>query len=496
MKYTQELAELLKVHDLLAAGDIPSIAISGISNDSRQVKSGDLFICKGYAFKPEYLHMAAQRGAVCYMAQQPIEGVSLPCLLVNDVRKAQSLAAIWFYDDPSASLTMIGVTGTKGKSTTAGMTQAIMNAITGHKTGLISGVSFCVGCDVDAPVLTTPESLDFQHLLSLIRDNGLGVATTEISSQSYKVHRVYGLHFDYGVFLNISPDHLGEHEHPDMADYLACKLELLKNSDTAIINIASDYFDTIYATAKSHCKRVLLVGNDRDECDYNVHDIQKQPRGYSFLVSEKKTGQTHAYSIAMEGQFNITNAVAAIAIGREEQGDPAVIADALADAVIAGRADFYHGSDLRVLVSYMHNGISCRSALDGVLQDFPGSYITIVQGMSGSRSELRLHDLGDICGKYADRLYCTSENPTFDDPLDLCMRLAHASADGKAEIVIEPNRSRAIERAICEAPADSIVVVGGKGNEEFQIVGADYVYYESDPVAVKRALDMREKQHG
>lgn len=494
MKDTQELAELLRRHELLLSADIPAVSFGGISNDSRQVNPGDLFICKGYGFKPAFLQMAAERGAVCYMAQQPMAGTSLPCLPVTDVRKAQSLAARWFFDNPSESLTLIGITGTKGKSTTTGMTYAVMNAVAGRRTGLISGVDHYVGSDVELPHLTTPESLDFQHMLSLIRDNGLGVATTEISSQAYQVSRVYGEHFDFGVFLNIGPDHLGEQEHPNMENYLACKIALLENSDTAIINADTDYFDTVYAAAKAKCRRVLLVGVNREDCDYYAHDMEKQPLGYRFLVTEKGTGQTHPYSTVMEGQFNISNALAAIAIGREMQGDPAAIADALADVTIAGRADFYDGSDLRVLVSYMHNGISCTATLEGLLQDYPGTYLTVVQGMPGARSEQRLHDLGDVCGRYADRLYCTAEDPTFDDPYELCVRLAHAAADGKAEIVIEPDRSRAVERAILDAPAGSIVVIGGKGNEENQRVGGGYVYYESDPVAAKRALRMRDEQ--
>ena len=209
MKDAQSLAQELRRHDLLNDSAIPAVTFTGISNDSRQVKPGDLFICKGYGFKPEYLQMAAERGAVCYMAPQPIEGSALPCLTVTDVRKAQSLTAQWFYDHPSASLTLIGITGTKGKSTTTCMTHEVMNAVAGRRTGLLSGVEHYVGSDAELPHLTTPESLDFQRMLSLIRDNGLGIATTEISSQAYQVSRVYGEHFDFGVFLNIGPDRRG-----------------------------------------------------------------------------------------------------------------------------------------------------------------------------------------------------------------------------------------------------------------------------------------------
>ena len=495
MKTTHALAQELRQYDLLNSADIPAVSFSGISNDSRQVKSGDLFICKGFGFKPEFLQMATERGAVCYMAQQPIAGATLPCLLVTDVRKAQSLTARWFYDHPSDALTLIGITGTKGKSTTTCMTHEVMNAIAGRRTGLLSGVEHYVGSDVELPHLTTPESLDFQRMLSLIRDNGLGVATTEISSQAYQVSRVYGEHFDFGVFLNIGPDHISEREHPTMEDYLACKIALLENSDTAIICRDTAYFDTVYTAAKAKAKRVILVGIEQDDCDYIASDIERRPTGgYTFNVTERSSGTVYPYSIAMDGLFNISNALCAIAIGREMQGDPAVIAESLSELKVAGRADVYVGGGITVLINYMHNGISCEATLKGIMHDYPGAYITVVQGIAGHRSPQRLQGIGEACGKYADRIFFTADDPGFEDPRDLGNRLAHAAADGKAEIIIEPDRTIAVERAIMEAPEGSVVVLGGKGPEDTQCVGNEYVYYESDPAITKRMLPVREKK--
>ena len=494
MKDAQSLAQVLRRHDLLNDSAIPAVTFTGISNDSRQVKPGDLFICKGYGFKPEYLQMAAERGAVCYMAPQPIEGSALPCLTVTDVRKAQSLTAQWFYDHPSASLTLIGITGTKGKSTTTCMTHEVMNAVAGRRTGLLSGVEHYVGSDAELPHLTTPESLDFQRMLSLIRDNGLGIATTEISSQAYQVSRVYGEHFDFGAFLNIGPDHISEREHPTMEDYLACKIALLENSETAIICRDTAYFDTVYAAAKAKAKRVLLVGIEQDDCDYIASDIKRRPTGgYTFTVTERDTGAAYPYSVAMDGLFNISNALVAIAIGRRMQGDPAVIARALSELKVAGRADVYEGGGITVLINYMHNGISCEATLKGIMHDYPGAYITVVQGIAGHRSPQRLQGIGEACGKYADRIFFTADDPGFEDPRDLGNRLAHAAADGKAEITVEPDRTIAVERAILEAPEGSVVVLGGKGPEDTQCVGNEYVYYESNPAITKRMLPVREK---
>lgn len=208
MKHTRSLESVLCADHLLRTGIGRDLEILGLSNDSRSVQPGDLFICKGYGFKPEYLLKAQQAGAVCYMAQEVQPDCSLPALLVSDVRKAQSLAAQWFYDHPSDAFTLVGITGTKGKTTTTYMTHAVMEAIAGQKTGLLSGMEHDMGGQVVPTHLTTPESLEMQQLFAEARAHKLPIVTAEISSQAYQVHRTYGQHFRYGIFLNIGPDHI------------------------------------------------------------------------------------------------------------------------------------------------------------------------------------------------------------------------------------------------------------------------------------------------
>ena len=158
MKQTTALESVLRADGLLLQGIGRNVDILGVSNDSRTVKPGDLFVCKGYGFKPEYLAKAREAGAVCYLAQEKLES-DLPAILVRDVRKAQSLAAQWFYDYPSRAFTLVGITGTKGKTTTTYMTRAVMDAVTGTKTGLLSGMEHDLGGEVTYTHLTTPESL-------------------------------------------------------------------------------------------------------------------------------------------------------------------------------------------------------------------------------------------------------------------------------------------------------------------------------------------------
>lgn len=493
MKQTTELESVLRSGGLLLRGIGRNVDILGVSNDSRAVKPGDLFICKGYGFKPEYLEKAREAGAVCYLAQEELES-DLPAILVSDVRKAQSLAAQWFYDYPSRAFTLVGITGTKGKTTTTYMTRAVMDAVTGTKTGLLSGMEHDLGGEVTYTHLTTPESLEMQQLFAEARERKLPIVTAEISSQAYQVHRVYGQHFQYGVFLNIGPDHISPHEHPTMEDYLHCKEALLENSDTAIIVRSTDYFDHVLAAAKK-AKRTLVVGMAEDgECDYAASGVQKLPRGYAFTVTEKATGRRDIYKVGMDGLFNIENALAAIAVGRDMGGDPAVISTALEHLVVPGRADVMDGAGLKVFINYMHNGISCQAVLKALKKDYPDKFVTVVIGIAGQRSPARIQGVGEACGRYADRAFFTADDPDLEDPRDIDIRLAHAAADGTAEVIIEPDRVIAVERALREAPVGSVVVLGGKGSEDTQRVNGVYVHYESDPVIATRVLAELEKQ--
>ena len=489
MKQTRNLEDLLRQYDLLAAPAARDAAVTGICNDSRRARDGDLFICKGYGFKPEYLAMARSRGAVCALAETDFPGVDIPCIRVTDVRKAQSLAARWFYDNPSDGLTLIGVTGTKGKTTTSYMIQAVTSALAGRTTGLSSSAGrYCGGPDVDTH-LTTPESLDLQWLFAQARDHGLPYMTAEVSSQAYQVERVYGEHFDIGVFLNFSEDHISPKEHASMEEYLQCKLRLLENSDRAVLCRETAQFDRVYATARRCCRDVLLVGIERDDCDLTLRRVEKLPHGFRFAVFERGSAVPHPYHLAMDGDFNLENALAAIGAGRLLGASHEQMAAALDNLVVPGRMNRYEGGGKTVLVDCMHNRASSQALLTDLKRDYPDASITVVTGIAGGRSPQRVQGMGEMCGKYADRIFFTTDNPDFDDPGEIASRLAHAAAEGGSALVtIELDRARAVEQAIREAPVGSVIVLAGKGNDAIQRVRGGYIHYESDPVIARRVL--------
>jgi len=499
MEYRQELqaAEaLLRQEGLLAAGSGRSACITGLSNNSQAAKAGDLFICKGYGFKPSYLQMAAERGAVCYLAEEAVEGACLPFLRVTDVRKAQSVLARWFYGVPSSSFVLTGITGTKGKTTTAFDLQAILSAYAGRPTGLISTVERFVGDEHQPSHLTTPESLDLQQLFARARDNALPYVTMEVSSQAYKVDRVYGQFFDFGIFLNFGADHVSPREHPTVEDYLCCKLHLMENCHTAVICRETAYFDRVYAAASQHAQKVRLVGIERDDCDYIARNIKKETFGFSFEVQEKGRAETFTFHLPQEGRFNVENALAAIAVGREAGVPLSVMAPALEALRVPGRMNMITGAGLRVLVDYVHNRLSFQAVFDSLKKDYPGAPLYVVAGAPGERAEARRDDIGSLCGANAARVIFTSDDPGFDDPMAICQRMARAAADsGSAQVDIVIDRTAAVEQIIREAPDGAVIVLAGKGHEVTQRVRGQYEPYESDAVVARRALAAREASH-
>jgi len=463
------------------------VHIFGLSNNSKEVRKSDLFICKGFGFKPEYLKMAEEKGAVAYLGEHPVSSVTLPFLQVSDVRKAQSLVAKAFYENPSDAFTLVGITGTKGKTTTAYDLKTLLDACTGKETGLLSTIERFVGDEHEPSHLTTPESLDLQQLFVRAKENGLPCVTMEVSSQAYKMERVYGQKFDFGLFLNFGADHICEREHPDLEDYFACKLQLMRACKTAIICRATDRFEQIYTTAKSCAEKVLVIGSEGD-CDYLLCDVVKEAIGFSFTVCQKGFEKSCRYFLPQEGRFNLENALAAITVGHEMGFPHEQMAEALKHVAVPGRMNLLQGGGVRVLVDYAHNKLSFQSLFDSLKKDYPDADLIVVAGAPGERDHARRTDIGELCGKYAKRVIFTSDDPGFDDPQEICLQMAKAAEGGGAEIEICIDRTAAVEKAVGMAKAGDVVILAGKGHEVTQRVRGEYVYYESDAAIAKRML--------
>ncbi len=300
----------------IASADEP---FAGITYDTRKVTPGALLCCKG-RFKAEYLNGIDEAGLAAYVAETEYSAATAaPGLIVSDARKAMSLLSAAFYGYPQNELTVIGVTGTKGKTTTSYFTQALINAVSGGKAALFSSVDNCLdGHTYVESDLTTPESMDAFRMMREAADNGMKYLVMEVSSQAYKVDRVYGLTFDVAAFLNISPDHISPIEHPTFEDYLYCKRQIVRNSSALVLGAASDHADLLREDAADAGVPVttfeLLDAESPPDPMPPMSPQARRTPSTAPTVSPQTALTLGEYRLALDGDFNYVNAAAAIAI--------------------------------------------------------------------------------------------------------------------------------------------------------------------------------------
>lgn len=483
----QDLLILLDEHKLLlsVSEGVKDMTVSHLEYNSKEVKENTLFICKGAAFKEIYLQNAAESGAKCYLSEKEY-GVAIPGIIVSDIRKAMSLAAILFYGDPRQQLSLVGITGTKGKTTTSYFIKNVLDAWKKKQTAILSTVEVYTGSFDEQAHLTTPESVDLQKYFADAGENQKEFLTMEVSSQAYKMERVYGFDFDYGFFLNIGVDHIGPMEHTDFEDYFGCKLEFIRHSKNVFINKNTDYFERVLEAAEG-AEKVILFGTD-DTCDYQLTDIQKQLHGFSFTVICK--GEPHFYSTDMDGRFNVENALCAIALAKELGIDDETIQEGINHITVQGRMNVYPQDGYTVIVDYAHNYLSFKKLYSSVALDYPEQNIITVFGCPGGKNYLRRRDIGTLSGEYASKVYLTAEDPQFEDVTEICEDIAQYLKPYGTPYEIIPDRTEAIETALSRAEAGDVILITGKGEELYQKVRGEYVDYESDTLIVKRCLGM------
>ena len=493
----QKALQLLQEDGLLVEysgpQDLLQKPFTHLSYSSADVQPDTFFICKGLNFKEQYLLDAAAKGAGVYLSAKKY-AAEIPCILVSDIRKAMSLVAIAFYGEAYKNFRLIGLTGTKGKTTTTYFMKHILDVccrshpeLHAQKSAVLSTVEVDTGAEQHEAHLTTPESPDLQRYFAQTRDSGLPFLTMEVSSQAYKLDRVYGVDFDLGMFLNIGEDHIGPLEHENFEDYFQCKLQLMKNCKLAVICRGTDRFEEIYAAAKAHAERVLVCGND-PFCDLWVENIRKETPGFTFAVCDKNSRRD--FRITMEGRFNIENALAAITITRALGLPDDAIAAGIADVSVPGRMNVLQKDGRTVIVDYAHNFLSFTALFRSLKQDYPGAPIKVLCGCPGHKNLKRRVDIGHLCGEYADFVYLTAEDPGFEDPAEICREMAGYIGESHHRFIILPDRAAAVERSIAELAPGEILILAGKGEEDYQKVQGRYDFYESDLAIARRCLGL------
>lgn len=467
--------QLLLRHGLLKEGAPPAAdlerPVALVSCDSKMVIPGTLFLCKGVKFKEEYLQAALDQGAFAYVSETPYPAVPLPCLQVSDIRRAMGLMADLAYGHPSGSLRITGITGTKGKTTTAYYLNSILDchlAARGKgKSALLSTIVTDDGVERRPAKLTTPEPLDLQRHLFHAASVEADFLTMEVSSQALKYGRVIGVDLSCAVFLNIGEDHISPVEHPDAEDYLNSKLLIFRQAKAACINLDSDRAERVQAAAQA-CPRVVTFSRRDPAAGVYGWDVRKVGERICFQVRTPR--YQRELSISTPGLFNVENALAAVAAA-EVYGIPEeAVAQGLLQAFVPGRMEHYASRDgqISVIVDYSHNGMSLENALRSVRTEYPGRELTVLFGCTGGKGIDRREGMGNAAGALADRIILTEDDPGPEEVADICRDIGvFLTAHGKDYTVV-PNRELAVEEAVLKARRPAVVLLAGKGCETQQ----------------------------
>ena len=465
-----KLSEVLSgISDLKAKGDV-NIDIENIACDSRKVTYGSLFVAiKGYDFDGhDYIHDAIENGAIAILLEDvdKIRNIPLPenvtFIVTADTRYALAISACNFYGNPSRKFKLIGLTGTKGKTTTSYMIKTLLEA-GGKKVGLIGTIANYIGDErLGDSERTTPESLDLQKLFARMVQEKVEYVVMEVSSQALKLQRVAGCYFDIGIFTNFSKEHISAKEHSDMEDYFNSKMKLFDMCKLGFVNI--DDFRGYKVKKLAKCQ-VKTYGIDNG-CDLLAKDITITNVGVDFKV--KLGSKNERVKVDIPGRFSVYNSLAAISVASYYGCSPEIIKTALENIKIPGRSELVpNKKELSVMIDYAHSPESLENILQAV-KTYTKGRVILVFGCGGDRDTGKRPLMGEIAGRIADYSIVTSDNPRTEDPEKIIKDIEEgiSKTKGKYEIIVD--RKQAIEKALTMANKKDIVILAGKGHEPYQ----------------------------
>ena len=462
---------LVGLEGLKVRGDL-EVEIKNLDKDSRKIGEGSLFIAiKGFdADGHEYVLKAIEQGATAVMLQ---EGVNVELIkqipkevtviVAKDTRYALAICSCNFYGNPSRKFKLIGVTGTKGKTTTTFMIKKILEKA-GKKVGLIGTIATYIGDKkLEDSDRTTPESNKLQEIFAKMVEEGCEVVVMEVSSQSLKLHRVAGCDFDIGIFTNFSKDHISEKEHPDMEDYFNSKVELFKMCKTAFIN-ADDFHVAKLPKYVPDCN-ITTYGID-NYCNVLAKDITITNSYVDFKV---KIGiKNERIKTGIPGRFSVYNSLAAICVGEKLGATVDQMKEALEEVRVPGRSELVNNKkDLTIMIDYAHSPESLENILNAVKSYTRGRVISVF-GCGGDRDTTKRPIMGEISGRVADFTIITSDNPRTEDPQKIVDQIEEGIKKTKGKYTVIVDRIEAIREAIKMADKKDIIVLAGKGHEPYQ----------------------------
>lgn len=454
--------------------------ISAVVYDSRKAEPGCIFVCMpgavtdGHKYIPDVL----AKGASAVVVERDVEvPEDITVIKVENARLALAeLSAAWF-GHPAEKLTTIGVTGTKGKTTTTYMIRGIMEKA-GLPTGLIGTIEVIIGETHIHAVNTTPESWLVQKYFADMVEAGMKYVVMEVSSQAMKLDRVSGFTYDYGIFTNLEPDHIGPGEHADMDEYIACKGLLFQRCRVGLANAEADYLEQVM---KGHTCQLETYGMS-EQADLRAIDIQKVHEPGFLGVSYQLTGlESYPVRVDIPGDFTVYNSLAAIALCRHLGVSQEAILDALNTIQVKGRLEIYPTpGDYTLMIDYAHNAMSLDALLTNIRAYGPKRIICLF-GCGGNRAKSRRYEMGEVSSKLADLTVVTSDNPRFEEPMDIINDILTGVHKADGEYVTIPDRKEAIAYCMSIGGAGDIIILAGKGHEDYQeIKGVKYHMDERD----------------
>ena len=477
MKLSELIENVPGIVDIVGS---PDVDITGICLDSRRIVPGALFFCTpgmrrdAHDFAPQ----AVADGAAALIVERRLD-VDCPQVVVESVRRATAVIAANFNGNPADSLKLIGITGTKGKTTASYLIKSVLEAA-GLRTGYIGTVGSMIGDEMIPTQLTTPDPLEVQALLRRMVDSGVTHVVMEVSAHALAMDRLYGMQFEVGAFSNFSQDHLDYFG--TMEAYLAAKLRFFEPDMTK--NIVVNVDDETAADAFEKLGRVMLKVGIRAPADMYANDIEIGERGCSFILSRHKRFRV-AIALRLAGIFNVYNALLAAGVASALGIEADAIRRGLENVRnVPGRIELLEtDTPYRVILDYAHSPDSLENILRAVRGTTRGRMIALF-GCGGDRDRAKRQIMGEIAGKLADMCILTSDNPRNEDPFDILKQIEEGIRGTGCEYIVIENRREAIRRALEIAQPGDVVVLAGKGHETYQeIKGVKYPFDEKLVVA-------------
>lgn len=475
------LSELLSGLRYTAEG-VTDVEITDIVYDSRKVVPGCAFVClrgssvDSHQFAPQ----AVQAGAAAVIAEQEVAVRGAAVIRVENTRYAMAVMAAAYFGHPAEQLRVVGITGTKGKTTTSYMIRAILESA-GIKTGLIGTIGAVVGDRVIQTENTTPESYDVQRYLRMMADEGCAAAVIEASSIGLRDHRVSGFQFDIGLFTNFSPDHIGGSEHKSLEEYMQCKSMLFRQCKIGVVNIDDENWKGI---VKGHTCTVETYGFSGEAGLRAENERLISRPGYLGAHFEVSGLLCFGADVDIPGKFSVYNALAALAVCRHFSVGEREMQNGLNTVKVKGRVENVPvPGNYTLLIDYAHNALSMENILE-TLREYKPHRIVCMFGAGGNRARSRRYEMGEMSGRMADLSVITADNSRFENVMDIIedIKAGMRRTDGK--YVVIPDRREAIRYCMEHAEDADIVVLAGKGHEDYQeIEGVKHHFDEREVVA-------------